>query len=109
MALVLTSSAFHDGETIPRQFTCDGDKLAPRLMCQRSLYAAGLEQRWPPLSAHIRSLRHALPVITSARRRAHRKNFPSSGARGRHFLGNGPLIRWRVPCIALDRRGNAPG
>jgi phosphatidylethanolamine-binding protein (PEBP) family uncharacterized protein len=31
MAFTLTSSAFHDGETIPRQFTCDGDDVAPPL------------------------------------------------------------------------------
>jgi hypothetical protein len=31
MAFTLTSSAFLDGETIPRQFTCDGDDVAPPL------------------------------------------------------------------------------
>jgi Raf kinase inhibitor-like YbhB/YbcL family protein len=31
MAFTLTSSAFRDGETIPRQFTCDGDDLPPPL------------------------------------------------------------------------------
>ena len=31
MAFTLTSSAFQDGETIPRQFTCDGSDVAPPL------------------------------------------------------------------------------
>lgn len=31
MAFTLTSSAFQDGELIPRQYTCDGDDLAPPL------------------------------------------------------------------------------
>jgi Raf kinase inhibitor-like YbhB/YbcL family protein len=31
MAFTLTSSAFRDGETIPRRFTCDGDDVAPPL------------------------------------------------------------------------------
>jgi Raf kinase inhibitor-like YbhB/YbcL family protein len=31
MAFTLTSSAFQDGGTIPRQFTCDGDDVAPPL------------------------------------------------------------------------------
>jgi Raf kinase inhibitor-like YbhB/YbcL family protein len=31
MAFTLMSSAFQDGETIPRQFTCDGNDLAPPL------------------------------------------------------------------------------
>lgn len=31
MAFILKSSAFHDGEAIPRSFTCDGDSLTPPL------------------------------------------------------------------------------
>jgi hypothetical protein len=31
MAFTLTSLAFLEGETIPRQYTCDGDDLAPPL------------------------------------------------------------------------------
>jgi Raf kinase inhibitor-like YbhB/YbcL family protein len=31
MALILTSSAFRDGEAIPRACTCDGDDLTPPL------------------------------------------------------------------------------
>jgi Raf kinase inhibitor-like YbhB/YbcL family protein len=31
MAFTLTSSAFQDGETIPRQFTCDGNDHPPPL------------------------------------------------------------------------------
>jgi Raf kinase inhibitor-like YbhB/YbcL family protein len=31
MAFTLTSSAFQDGDTIPRQFTCDGNDVAPPL------------------------------------------------------------------------------
>lgn len=31
MTLTLTSSAFADGEAIPRQYTCDGDDLSPPL------------------------------------------------------------------------------
>ena len=32
MAFTLSSSAFGDGETIPRSFTCDGENLAPPLV-----------------------------------------------------------------------------
>jgi Raf kinase inhibitor-like YbhB/YbcL family protein len=32
MAFTLTSPAFLEGETIPRQYSCDGDNLAPPLM-----------------------------------------------------------------------------
>lgn len=31
MAFTLTSPAFLEGETIPRQYTCDGDNVAPSL------------------------------------------------------------------------------
>ncbi len=31
MAIQLTSSAFKEGETIPRRFTCDGENLSPEL------------------------------------------------------------------------------
>jgi len=31
MAFTLTTSAFNDGETVPRCFTCDGDDAAPPL------------------------------------------------------------------------------
>lgn len=31
MAFRLTSSAFRDGDTVPRQFTCEGEDLAPPL------------------------------------------------------------------------------
>jgi phosphatidylethanolamine-binding protein (PEBP) family uncharacterized protein len=31
MAFTLTSSAFHDGETTAREFTCDGIDVAPPL------------------------------------------------------------------------------
>jgi len=31
MAIVLTSSAFNEGETIPKKYTCDGEDLSPPL------------------------------------------------------------------------------
>jgi Raf kinase inhibitor-like YbhB/YbcL family protein len=36
MSFNVTSPAFHDGDTIPRQFTCDGADTAPPLMLSDS-------------------------------------------------------------------------
>ncbi len=31
MSITLTSTAFHDGELIPKKFTCDGENISPAL------------------------------------------------------------------------------
>jgi hypothetical protein len=69
MAFTLTSSAFQDGDTIPRQFTCDGNDTAPPLAWSDApegtrSFALVMEDPDAPQGTFTHWLLYDIPVTT---------------------------------------------
>jgi Raf kinase inhibitor-like YbhB/YbcL family protein len=119
MAFTLTSSAFEDGETIPREFTCDGTDAAPPLAWSGApegtrSYALIMEDPDAPRGIFTHWLLYDIPATTTdLREQADGTALPNSFGRAAYGgpcppPGHGPhryvFTLYAIDVPALDMR-----
>jgi Raf kinase inhibitor-like YbhB/YbcL family protein len=120
MAFTLTSSAFEDGETIPREFTCDGIDAAPPLTWSGApegtrSYALIMDDLDAPRGIFTHWMLCDIPATTTdLREQADGTTLPNSFGRPGYGgpcppPGHGPhryvITLYAIDVTALDMRG----